>query len=353
MVSFRPTFSLPRLVPFIGLISCLFVMLLTNATFSIVAIILTLGIYAYLQHRQLQTPWEDVRSGLFLTFAEWAAEMASHMPAAPERTWKPSILIPVPSADELVGSYRFLRAMTVPQGSIYVLGIYPPGERERLAALQDLTRSFAVDRVFARTTLLEAEAFGDGVRAATEVLSSAFFRPNILFLPLAGANNLAPVLDLLPKVTAYQIGTVLFWRHPVIDLGREQSINVWVREQGPAWELGLRMSNLDLGVLLAYQISRNWKGYIRLCMVVADEETKARGEVFLRDLVRLSRMPASTQIALFTGDFWEALPAAPDADLTVLGLPDQPDVAFIQRAVQTLHSSCIFVRDSGNESALA
>jgi hypothetical protein len=56
-----------------------------------VAIIVTLSIYVYLLRRQLNTPWEDVRSGLFLALAHWAAERVSQMPQAPERTWSPNI----------------------------------------------------------------------------------------------------------------------------------------------------------------------------------------------------------------------------------------------------------------------
>ena len=50
--------------------------------------------------------------------AEWAAKKASELPVAPERTWKPSLLVPVRSTGELAGSYRFLLALTKPQGGI-------------------------------------------------------------------------------------------------------------------------------------------------------------------------------------------------------------------------------------------
>lgn len=65
MVSFRPTFKIPLVVPLVGALGCLFVMFLINAIFSVVAIIVVLAIYQFLGRRQLRAPWEDVRSGLF------------------------------------------------------------------------------------------------------------------------------------------------------------------------------------------------------------------------------------------------------------------------------------------------
>jgi uncharacterized membrane protein len=43
MVSFRPTFAIPKLVPLVGLVGCLFVMFLINPVFSLVSIVFTLN----------------------------------------------------------------------------------------------------------------------------------------------------------------------------------------------------------------------------------------------------------------------------------------------------------------------
>jgi hypothetical protein len=86
MVSFRPTLPIPRWVPLVGSLSCLFVMTLVNPVFGLIAIIFTLAIYAYLLRKKLRAPWGDVRSGLFMSLAEWAGERVSRLPGAPERT---------------------------------------------------------------------------------------------------------------------------------------------------------------------------------------------------------------------------------------------------------------------------
>ncbi|MEJ2747445.1 MAG: amino acid permease [Anaerolineae bacterium] len=353
MVSFRPTFAIPRIVPLIGMLGCLFVMFLVNPIFSLVAIVVTLAIYGYLLRRHLATPWEDVRSGLFLAVAQWAAERVSRMPQSPERTWSPDILAPVTMTQELTGSYRFLRSIACPQGSVHALGIYAPGQRQQVADLPLLAEAFQDDGIDGRVSLLEDDHFIDGIRSAMEVLSSVFFRPNILFLSLPTNDYKYDLPELLARTADFRMGVILLARNPVVELGREHLINVWMREQGPEWKLGLRLANLDLAVLLAYQLARNWHGRINLCMVLPDEATRERADQFLNELISLGRLPASTQVTLFIGDFWEQLPQAPRADLNILGLQARPDLAFIDKVETILQASCIFVRDSGDESALA
>ena len=47
------------------------------------------------------------------------------------------------------------------------------------------------------------------------------------------------------------------------------------------------------------------------------------------------------------------VPEMPLADLNIFGLQQQVDLAFIRRLVEATDASCIFVRDSGDESAMA
>ncbi|MCP4420758.1 MAG: hypothetical protein GY805_29465 [Chloroflexi bacterium] len=276
------------------------------------------------------------------------------MQAAPERTWKPVILAPVRSADTLSGSYLFLRAMTSPKGTVQALGIYPPGEEAPLDGLELLAEAFRDDGIYAEATRLEEADFVNGVRMTTQVLRHTFFRPNILFLHLRADSDLEELQQLVDKTAAYQMGIALLARHSVVELGREQLINVWVSNQGPEWKHDLRESNLDLALLLAYQLVRNWNGRITLCMAVPDEETKEQATAFLSKLISLARLPKKTEVIVSIASFTAALTTTPRADLTIFGLSkDAPDMAFAQKLAQQVNGSCIFVRDSGDESVLA
>ena len=354
MVSFRPTFSISRLVPLIGMVGCFLVMFLVNAPFSVVSIALALLLYIGLNRRQLQAPWQDVRSGLFFSLATWAVKQISQMPPAPERTWSPNLLAPVRSARALQGSYRLLWAVAAPKGSVHALGLYRSGNRAQVENLASLVKAFREDNITGQSTLLEGDDFIKSTHAAMEVLSTVVFRPNILFLTLLHDERPADLAQLLQETSDFRMGVILYAQHPLIGLGQEKRINVWLREQSPDWRLGLRIENTDLALLLAYQLARNWNGSIRLCMAVDDPDTSRRAEEYLKELIEVARMPSKTQVEIYDNGFSDALSQAPTADLSIFGLQrNNLDLAFVAKTAEATNASCIFVRDSGDESDLA
>jgi amino acid transporter len=352
-VSFRPTFRVPRIVPLIGVVGCVFVMFLINPVFSLVALVVVLLVYSFLMRRNLEYLPSDVRSGMFLSLAEWATTRVSRLPPAVKRTWKPSVLAPIVQTQELTGSYRFLRALAAPQGAIHTLGIYPEGDDSALKGLKDLTKAFSDDGIFSRTTLLEEADLVNGVRSATQILRSTFFRPNLLFLSLRAESDLDVLQELVDKTAAYNMGIVLLARHPVRAMGRQHLINVWISHQGDDWQIDLRWSNSDLALLLAYQLTNNWSGKINLCIAVSTEDDVAPATAFLQGIVDLARLPKTTGVSVVHAPFAEGLHLVPRADLAIFGLPNPARLTFCQDIVKAVDGSCLFVRDSGEESALA
>ena len=352
-VSFRPTYRVPRIVPLIGMVGCLFVMFLINPIFSLISLVVVLLVYGYLMRRNLEYLPSDVRSGMFLSLAEWATTRVSNLPPAVKRTWKPSVLAPIEQTQELTGSYRFLRALAAPQGAVHALGIYPAGDDSALKDLSLLTKAFNDEGIFARTTLLEESDLVNGVRAATQILRSTFFRPNLLFLNLRTESNLDVLQQLMDKTAAYNMGIVLLARHTVIDLGRQHLINVWISHWGDDWEVDLQWSNSDLALLLAYQLMNNWSGKINLCLAINEEQNPESAKNFLRELVDLARLPKNSTVTVLQTSFSDALQQVPRADLAIFGLPNPARLTFCQEIVTAVDGSCLFVRDSGEESALA
>ena len=101
-----------------------------------------------------------------------------------------------------------------------------------------------------------------------ELLSATFFHPNVLFLRLYPDRGVEDVKPLMHKARELKMGIVLLQVHPVLQFGSEQTINVWLRDQEPAWELSMRLGN-DLSLLLAYELARA----SRATLYVLDEPT--------------------------------------------------------------------------------
>lgn len=240
------------------------------------------------------------------------------------------------------------------KGSIHSLGLYRPGGMAQVENLASLEEAFREDDITGQTTLLEGDDFINSTRAAMEVLSTVVFRPNILFLTLLLDERPAELEQLLQDTSEFHMGVILYAQHGLIGLGQEKKVTVWLREQGLQWKLGLRMENMDLALLLAYQLACNWNGSITLCMAVDDPETSQRAEEYLKELMTVARLPAKTQVKIYENGFSEALSQAPHADLTIFGLQrHNPDLTFVSKTTEAIKGSCIFVRDSGDESALA
>ncbi|MGB3199276.1 MAG: amino acid permease, partial [Nodosilinea sp.] len=65
--SFRPTFKVHWIFSLLGAVGCLVVMFLINAIATVMAALIVLSIFVWLQRREMQGAWGDVRNGLWMT----------------------------------------------------------------------------------------------------------------------------------------------------------------------------------------------------------------------------------------------------------------------------------------------
>jgi solute carrier family 12 (sodium/potassium/chloride transporter), member 2 len=355
LVSFRPTMRIPRIVPLAGAVGCMFAMFIQNPAFSLLAIMFVVTIYWFLLRSKLQAPFGDVRSGLFVAVAEWAAKQVSHLPAARERTWQPNLLVPVETPRELRGSFRLLYSIARPKGTIKILGLTKLGEQERLRSrLPVLTDVFRKQGVFASYALMDSSDFGAGVTGGMQALRGAILRPNLVFLTMPkDAAREADLRSIIGRARGNGVGVVLFAMHQAAGLGLEKSINLWIHERSPGWEMRMEMGNLDTCVLLAYLLQRNWDAKLTLITIAPAEADVTAARDFLRRLVELTRLPARSELYVDTGNFRDRLASAPEADLQIFGMPGELHFDEAQRFVDEARSSCMFLLASGEESAMA
>ncbi len=352
LLSFRPTLRIPIAVPMLGTAGCLFAMFIINPAFSMVAAAVAVGVYSVLLRRHLRAPFGDSRSGLFVSVAEWAAKKVSVLPDSSERAWKPNLLVPVEDPGEVRGLFRFIASLTYPRGSAKLLGLTTRGEGPHLRKrLPVHVQSFQKAGVFASSSVVAAEDFGEGVSASMQALSSAFFRPNLLFAALPDKPDREEAIRrLVPTGSAYGLGVILFADHPVAGLGLESTINLWVRPLPQAWEESMDEGNLDLALLVAYVLRKNWRAQLNLLSVMASEEEVRAQRERIGELMQLSRIRGN--VVVVVGDF----PAAVGdhaADLNVFGMSPELDFDECRAWMLAGRASAVFVRGSGAENALA
>lgn len=353
MISFRPTFPVPKFVPAIGTIGCLFAMFIINPTFGLIALGVVIATYLYLTNRKLKVPYGDMRSGLFVSLAEWAAKRVSLLPSENERAWKANLLVPVRSSRELRGTFSLIRNLVYPKGSIKLIGVSGNQSSGKLREdLTNLTAAFRQENVYTRWSVLDSSHFKEATIDSLQTLQGTFFKPNILFLrlPLTDEHD-RDIHSIINEATANNMGVQLFVEDPVAKLGRSATVNVWIREQSPHWDLSMDLGNIDLALLSGYKLSKNWNASLRVITVVEESEVENAYQ-YLENLLELSRLKnAIPHVEI--GSFEEALKNAPQADVDFFGLAKDPDFEQYRLFVDITSSACVFVADSGNENIMA
>ncbi len=355
VVSFRPRLRLHWSVPTLGAVGALFAMFVINATFSLVALSVTMLIYAVLMRRKLGGPADDVRSGLFLMIAEWAARRASRYSKRRSRAWKANLLVPVVDFVHTRRAFDLIVDLAKPYGSITLLGV---GHAKAPADLHTRLERLANDLMDAgvHTTAVElsVESVSRGVIHAMQTLRNAFLRPNIVFLAPTGEPETDAELEAIMRAAGdNRMGVVLAAIDLELGLGRRRDVHLWLREQSPDWNLeeGWRHANMNLQMLAAYLITARWDGDLTV-HCATDETEHGAARTYIGKAMELARMPERSKVALSSPPFDAAVAATGEADIHIFGLPADGEIAFAHRMKAETAATCVFVRDSGEEDAL-
>ena len=366
LVSFRPTLKIPKIVPLYGALASVLFMFLINAVAGLIALVFLVAIYAFLISKKLEPKEGDVRSGLFRSIAEWSAKKIATLPESTSHTWKPNILIPVVITRTLLGNFPLIKAISYPNGTMTVLGVNlkkhrqaPDAEdltheeiEQELAELPELVKKFGKEGIFTASSIIETNDYTEGVKIALEAMESQVFHPNILFLPFK-ADRLAKkhLVTIFEAAHLHQSGVILVDRDEEIGLGSEQDIHVWIPPEVMEKEFYDINRPIDLSLLVAYQLYRNWKGRLHLWMATT-EDRKNEATRFLKQLIYEGRLPAKTKLHISTEGFKATLKKAPQGDIHILPI-NQDDADFVTKTAKQLDKSFLFILDSGKEDILA
>ncbi len=343
IISFRPTFKIPTFVSLLGAAGSIFVMFLINPVFSLVAIAVIVSLYIWLGRRGLKSESGDIRGGFFLVLAEKASRIAAKFPRH-QISWKPDLLIPIKDPKTWAGSVLFIKNIVYPSGSVFAFTVQDHDLEDTENNLSELINPLEDHNLPVHSIVLEHKKFLPGARLIMQTLKAGAMRPNILFLNLG--NNLDKE-SLITKLTVYaannDLGTIILRQHLEKGFGLQTNINLWLRDKSP---------NYHLAVLIALQLQLNWQGNLNLITVGSKESDRKRLYKFLEQLSDQARLPSMTEFYVFIGDFTDTLQKAPEADINIFGLADTLFFDFMREAPELTDSSCLFIRDSGKESAL-
>jgi amino acid transporter len=351
LVSFRPLLRIPRVVPLIGAVGCTLAMFVVNATFALFAVVVVLAVYAQLTRRQLRAPFGDVRSGLFIAAAEWAARKVARMTGSGERAWKANLLVPVEDPVDVEQAYDLLHDVAYPKGVVQLLGL--TGEREYgdlLDRLPRLAERFGEEGVFARWAALELSTFADNLVAGMEALGGAFFRSSMIFLRMPSPDPVreAQIARVLADADRQRLGILLYAPG---DSGppRPGPVHLVLERPDGGWEIGLDLGGADLALLVAYKLKHNRDEQLALTARLGQETEREQALAYLKSVAELARVPNAELRALGPADEEDDLTAA----ITIFTLRLPADFSQLRERASRAETPCLFALDSGRENALA
>jgi hypothetical protein len=357
LVSFRPLFRVPRIVPLIGGLGCLLAMFIVNPVFGAIAIAVVLVIHAVLIKRHLKAPFGDVRSGLFVAVAEWAAKKMDELTASRERAWKANLLVPVQEPAQVAEMTELIEGIAYPRGFLKLVGLTGRTDTEALQSrLPGLSEHFQQGGIFSSWTVISAAAFGDNLRAGIQAFGGTFFRPTVLLLQVpTDPSRDGEVDDIVATAVANGIGVVLVGGDAAVET-EGAAINVWFRDRGPKWDIEMDLGNQDLAVLVGYKLKRNQGAALRL-VAEAGDRRQAAGD-FLTKLADLARIPNAECVTV--GQPPDAEGEVPDATLSqvreaainIMPVGREPDLDALRHLCERDGGLWLFTHDSGEESAL-
>lgn len=275
--SFRPAFRTNWVVCMLGALGCLLIMFLIHAPATILAAAVVLGVFIWLERRQLRGTWGDVRSGIWLALVRMGLLRVAGQ--EDPRNWRPHPLVLSGEDDRRWPLIDFANAITHNRGLVTIASVIPESEEEgeRQAELEAEFRSYLKRRgveAFVRT--VSAPDPFTGARRLVEIYGFGSLVPNTIVLGTSEKMERRDRYCRMIETFHRKRRNVVILRDPEhTGFGRRRTIDVW-------W--GGLQANGGLMLVLAYLLRTNveWEqAEVRLKLAVRSAEAadEARGEL--------------------------------------------------------------------------
>ncbi len=346
IVSFRPSFKIPRAVSLMGSIGCLLVMLVIDTRFGVLALATIVAIYYVLLKRHSRVYSPDIRSGALVYLAEKFAQAASKLPYYP-KIWKPNILMVLYHQEQFERALPLVRSIVFPEGRLSIINVIDETDNKEMSRLQ-ITQDLAPLRregIFTEAAIVQTGSPKQASFAALQTVRGFFFPPNT-FLQILDepSTNDVYTYAVVEKASQEGMGIILLGINRKLGFQQRSMINLWVRRDSP---------NINLAVLVTLQLEKNWEASVRLIQVVENADEVPGARTYLEKIKKLMRLSSDVMVEVLVGDFQSVIQQSPTADLNIFGMQSQLNLSAVQDVHRSMQSSVLFIKDSQNESALA
>lgn len=323
--SFRPKFKVHWSLSLLGALGCISVMFLINSVATGIAFLFVIIIFIWLQRRELESAWGDVRRGIWMALTRAGLMRMSVETEA--KTWRPHPLVLSGAPTKRFHLIEFASSLTHNRGILTISTVLTSQNisHVRQTKMEQKIRDFLSKRsIQGLVRVTTAQSPFDGGKKLVDSYGLGALVPNTVILgDSENTNHINEYCDMIAHFNQLQRNVVIVHDNKERGFGNKKIIDIW-------W--GGLQGNGGLMILLAYllQSSRTWwDAKVRVKMVVGDENAAKNAQSNLSDVIKKVRIDAKAEV-LFYGDktFNEILhESSGDADLVFMGMAE-PDEDF-------------------------
>lgn len=363
LVTFRPTLKIPRIISLYGAVSAVTLIFLINTIAGVGAIASISLIYFFLIGKRIAPRDEDLKSNLFALFSELVSRKISKIQTATGKIWKPKLIIPITATETLIKDFSLIRDIVSPHGVTNILGIElekgiksPEGYKKQksvkadLIKLSELIEKYKDEEMFISYSTISVKDYVNGICISLGAVAGQLFPPNILFLPFAPVNlKRKEIHEIIESAKKNKLGIIFFDRSEEISLGAEKDVHIWLSENIIKHPFDLNKI-FDLGMLVGYELSKNWHGRLHLWMNIRNDR-KSKAEKYLKRIILEGRLP-QTEIHTMIDSTVESIKKAPQGDIHIVPFSIKGFDLMIEVAEKISDRSLLFTYDSIREEVL-
>ncbi len=325
--SFRPSFRVHWSLSLLGAIGCLWVMFLINALATLCAAIIVSGIYIWLQRRQLETTWGDVRRGMWMALISQGIFQIEEQ--EDPKNWRPHILVLSGAPQNRWPLIELADGFSHNRSLMTVSSVLTSGSRDlkRQQNLEKTIHEYLRKRgIRALARVVTADDPFDGAVKLVETYGLGPLVPNTVVMgDSEQPESRKAFCNAIAEIHASKRNVVIFHENQQQGFGFRRIIDVW-------W--GGMQANGSLMLLLAYLLRTdiNWdNARIYLKLVVPNQAAAAAAKDNLKNFSQNLRIDVIPQVIVADGrPFDEILQqSSRNSDLVFLGMA-APSTDFIE-----------------------
>ena len=327
--SWRPRFKVKWWLSMLGAFGCFAVMFMINAGATFVALFFTVGVYYFMQRRELKARWGDVRRGILMFLARYSIYSLADMPPH-AKSWRPNFLVLSGAPTSRWHLIDFANAVTVGKGILSVATVIS-GDKRDATQINEMEASIAdylkKKSVPALVEVSLADNVMQGLMAMIQSYGMGPLRPNTILLgDSKNRGDIEAYVELFRFINQnHRNLAVMVQGHKSYSAGHAKKIDVW-------W--GRERQNAGLMLALGYMLLNNpdWEdSELTLKSIVVSEEEKESAQKSLRHFLADGRLDIGLEVLVHEN--WKSrsklkeaiVNSSHEADLVFMGMrPPSP-----------------------------